>query len=322
MICSRTRVEPFWLLYARLRKRVGRKFPPQRFGSMASSDDDGGASAASVASNVPGDVVALGATLPYNHELPGRQIDSYPLPDTVEYVSSDDEPVVLSESVQQWLERDRDQHDEQTRSRSPPVILPVAESQPVAAMSRPSGPGSSSFSVEAMSRPPGLGSSSSSVEAMSPPPGLRVNPAWRDDNRARSRLLTNQWDRETGGCVWARLAPSSESWPTGVVQFCRSTIATQAGSFYIGITEDPLSRWYGRDGVPGHCRAYSYMIVLYEARSSSSTATLERLLIAHYHEPGFLRCLNVGRGGERASAGSPHYLYVAFRQDVLIRRFQ
>ena len=69
------------------------------------------------------------------------------------------------------------------------------------------------------------------------------------------------------------------------------------------------------------------MIVVYEAPSCSDTAALERLLISKYTERfaigtttfGSTRCLNVGSGGERAS-GSPHYCYIAFRQDDLLRR--
>ena len=114
---------------------------------------------------------------------------------------------------------------------------------------------------------------------------------------------------------------------------CR-IIAQSRRAFYIGITEDPVRRWMGCPDMRGHCWVFSKMVVVLEAPSSIETAALERRLISHFNpsaDPllsriaatlrgGNVRCLNSGPGGERASSGSPHYCYVVFRADTLVRR--
>ena len=101
-------------------------------------------------------------------------------------------------------------------------------------------------------------------------------------------------------------------------------------SYYIGITENPHRRF--RE----HSRSYDGMVVLYQARSSRESGALERRLIAEFAGMGErqeglaglvapqsglgnLRCRNYGRGGEHASIGSPHYTYVVWRSDGLLR---
>ena len=85
--------------------------------------------------------------------------------------------------------------------------------------------------------------------------------------------------------------------------------------FYIGITENPVARW------GDHCiGGWDAMYVLFQARSSSDTADLERRLIAKFSSS--LMCHNVGLGGERASRGSPHFCYVVYKYSTppLLRR--
>ena len=85
------------------------------------------------------------------------------------------------------------------------------------------------------------------------------------------------------------------------------------GSYYWGITENPRRRWD-----EDHCQTYSTMRVVAVCRTSRETAQIERQLIAH-GRAGCYRCNTVGPGGERASAGSPHFVYLCRRQDGLIR---
>lgn len=84
--------------------------------------------------------------------------------------------------------------------------------------------------------------------------------------------------------------------------------------FYVGITENPRRRW-----LDGHIHdGWSQMLVVWAARTSQETAGLEKEVLARWRcHPG---CANVGCGGERASQGSPHFLYIVTRDDGLIRR--
>lgn len=85
--------------------------------------------------------------------------------------------------------------------------------------------------------------------------------------------------------------------------------------FYIGISENPERRF--EEHLGSRC-GWSMMEVLVQAWDSRTTAELERRLIGRYHHE--LLCQNVGRGGERASASSPHYLYVLMAADSRLRR--
>ena len=92
---------------------------------------------------------------------------------------------------------------------------------------------------------------------------------------------------------------------------CRVRRALARGAMvYIGITENFHRRW------EEHSTMWDYMVVLLEARTSQITAQLERQLLSEFRE----RCQNLGPGGERASCGSPHYLYMVVRLNGLIRQ--
>ena len=82
-------------------------------------------------------------------------------------------------------------------------------------------------------------------------------------------------------------------------------------SYYVGICSDPLLRW--SEGASRHSDRFDGMIVV----SDAATASLEERVIAACQ--GSLRCLNVGRGGERWHAGI-RWLYIAYRIDGLLRR--
>ena len=98
---------------------------------------------------------------------------------------------------------------------------------------------------------------------------------------------------------------------------CKFIDMISAAPFYIGITESPERRLEEHDAA-GTCGIDPSMVVLVEARTSRDTATLERLLLCRYRH--FPVCHNVSSGGEGASFGSPHYLYVLLSQSPLIRR--
>lgn len=84
----------------------------------------------------------------------------------------------------------------------------------------------------------------------------------------------------------------------------RATIAN-GNSFYIGITENPSRRWdeHVQDG-----GLWDRMELLVRACSSAVTAPIERELVAAFQYAPL--CHNSGKGGERASAGMPHFVYI------------
>ena len=102
---------------------------------------------------------------------------------------------------------------------------------------------------------------------------------------------------------------SRDEWVT----HCMAVIRRCSRAFYIGISEQPLLRWesHARGGFVG-------MDILMVAPSSAHTGWVEAALIARCRSN--LRCSNVGAGGEHASRGSPHYLYVVWNSNALMRR--
>jgi len=101
------------------------------------------------------------------------------------------------------------------------------------------------------------------------------------------------------------------------LRFCRRRLAAIVRlnvGFYIGITEDPRRRF------AEHCERMEWerMTILVQAASSSTTGSLERALLEDFGQS--YMCLNIGRGGERASGGSPHFLYVLLAREGPLRR--
>ena len=215
--------------------------------------------------------------------------------------------------VEQWLQRDAAE-EARSRSRSPSpataaVLLPVPEARQEEHSRRPCVSTSEmpSFSTAELL---------AHVELMQHPGRVLRR---RVDSAERAADLERLWQDPR---ISVRLPDASAD----AFAHCRqqvSAIARGGGgrAFYIGITEDPPRRF------EEHQRVYSGgMVVLIEASSSRITSDLEvRLLEVFLPRPGILSaghslCRNMGRGGERASAGSPHYLYVVYRPDVLLRR--
>jgi hypothetical protein len=75
--------------------------------------------------------------------------------------------------------------------------------------------------------------------------------------------------------------------------------------FYIGISERPEERFETHQA-NGFTKFWVYTFV-----SSAGSASAEKALISRLQK--FHQCLNVGPGGERASKGQPHYLYIAWK---------
>ena len=215
--------------------------------------------------------------------------------------------------VEQWLQRDAaEEARSRSRSASPAtaaMLLPVPEERQEEHSRRPRVSTSEmpSFSTAELL---------AHVELMQHPGRVLRR---RVDSAGRAADLERLWQDPR---IFVRLPDASAD----AFAHCRqqvSAIARGGGgrAFYIGITEDPPRRW------EEHQRVYSGgMVVLIEASSSRITSDLEvRLLEVFLPRPGILSaghslCRNMGRGGERASAGSPHYLYVVYRPDVLLRR--
>lgn len=101
-----------------------------------------------------------------------------------------------------------------------------------------------------------------------------------------------------------------------ICAYCRRFLDCVEHFFYIGITENPEVRFADHQFVSN----WEQMHVLLEAETSAITGMYENdLLVNHYLRTP--RCLNVGRGNEHASSGSPHFLYVVVSEATpLIRR--
>ena len=96
---------------------------------------------------------------------------------------------------------------------------------------------------------------------------------------------------------------------------CSRRVRAEENRFYIGITENPSRRFEEHLAVQG---SWTRMVILCKAHSSNDTAYLERGLINQHRDN--IRCINIGRGGECASGGSPHYLYLLIGHNSLLRR--
>ena len=80
--------------------------------------------------------------------------------------------------------------------------------------------------------------------------------------------------------------------------------------FYLGITEDPLTRLEMHWLSPPYGVRMKTMFIVAIAPTSAITGLLEKQGIAIMkRSPVGALCLNVGKGGERPSHGVPHHLY-------------
>ena len=110
--------------------------------------------------------------------------------------------------------------------------------------------------------------------------------------------------------------PMSEPENEGAwIHYCSETLRrwNSGGSYYIGITGDPVVRWRQHEA-----NGFSVMMIMMVATKSKATAAVERGVIKRWCS--LPSCSNAGPGGEGASSASPHFLYVVSRPDFLIRR--
>jgi hypothetical protein len=120
--------------------------------------------------------------------------------------------------------------------------------------------------------------------------------------------------------VTSALVITGEEQMDDAFEHCNRTlgrIVRSGRQFYIGITEHHSRRWEEHQGdTPG---MWAGMVTLVQAPNSRMTAQLERRLIAQWGH--HTTCRNIGRGGERASHGQPHFVYCLDGQNHgLIRR--
>ena len=91
---------------------------------------------------------------------------------------------------------------------------------------------------------------------------------------------------------------------------CPSAFAKQVVTigkpFYVGITERPLERMID------HRSSGFFAMALWMFESSRGSAAREKSLIREFRATHLL--LNVGPGGERASAATPHFLYIVVKK--------
>ena len=85
-----------------------------------------------------------------------------------------------------------------------------------------------------------------------------------------------------------------------------SSIVHEGRAFYVGITENPPRRWDEHMSATGV--SWEGMEILVKAPSSALTKSIEQDLLERWG--GQFLCHNIGKGGERASAGMPHFVYV------------
>ena len=98
-----------------------------------------------------------------------------------------------------------------------------------------------------------------------------------------------------------------------VIEHCLALISRLDVCYYIGITEQLCLRWdcHAQNG-------YVAMYVVWVSTTSRETARLEQDLLFRVGQSS--RCENASKGGERASQGSPHYVYIVVKPNNLMRR--
>jgi len=113
---------------------------------------------------------------------------------------------------------------------------------------------------------------------------------------------------ECDGIIWKM--PTRHADP---FRHCMNFLGRIKGvAYYIGITESPPLRW------ESHSHKYDLMYLVWVAQSSRETADLEKQLLDRVAFRS-LSCENRSYGGERPSAGSPHFVYVCTRESGLMR---
>ena len=141
-------------------------------------------------------------------------------------------------------------------------------------------------------------------------PHFTSDPAFWDSVGHRIEAYSDKEWFETSACLH-NLGPHWEQ-NCDVVTAAIQSIVSSSSEFKIGISLDPRWRFWECAGGE-YSKTFRKMTIVYAAPFSRalrlhSTGMMERDQIAKFkHHSG---CLNVAPGGEGASAGSPHFLYV------------
>ena len=95
-----------------------------------------------------------------------------------------------------------------------------------------------------------------------------------------------------------------------------ATIADNARQFIIGITVHPRWRFFECAGGK-YSKMFEKMVLIYAANTSKpwrpeSTGCMEILQIARFQASHSGQCLNIAKGADKPSDGSPHFLYVCW----------
>ena len=142
-------------------------------------------------------------------------------------------------------------------------------------------------------------------------PHFTIDPAFWDSvgHRIEAYSDDKEWF-ETSACLH-NLGPHWEQ-NCDVVTAAIQSIVSSSTEFKIGITLDPRWRFWECAG-GDYSKRFRKMTIVYAAPFSKafklhSTGMMEKDQIAKFKY--YSGCLNVAPGGEGASAGSPHFLYV------------
>ena len=187
---------------------------------------------------------------------------------------------------------------------------------------RSSPPASGSGGVIVIDDPPPSRQRSRTPPLRSRPPAQRDRP-WRMPDRMveDARWLLDRVVADPRGCVdgseLAQEGSSMDALLAHVVERVGAR-ATACAAYYIGITRDPLLRFYGpTDGDFEHARSYDRMSVLAHSTARQIKALEDdavRSVVGHMGGRG--RCRNspnVGGGGGMSNDPGPPFLYVVWR---------
>jgi len=141
-------------------------------------------------------------------------------------------------------------------------------------------------------------------------PHFTIDPAFWDSFMHRIESYSDKGWFETSACL-DDLRPHWEQ-NCDVVTDAIQSIVSRSTEFKIGITLDPQWRFwscaFGEYSKKFHKMTIVYAAPFSKAHRLHSTGMMERDQIGKFKSHS--SCLNVAPGGEGASAGSPHFLYV------------
>jgi len=143
--------------------------------------------------------------------------------------------------------------------------------------------------------------------------------AWGSSHGLPRVVFDDAMRRHVADELEGRLPVVGESAVDNAVRLMEERMRNPLVHLYIGITEAPARRWAERyeGAASSHSARFTRMSVVQEANTSAESSVTERTLISIARRRWGHRCLNQeGTGGEGASASSPHYVYVVWREGL------